>query len=186
MGWLFSILLSCIAFVIYFLTVGHWLTIRSTPKKADAIHVLGGDSCDFHRTKHAISLYRSGVADTIIFTGADTSLQSVLAISESLGLPKTKRFSVDSCQSTLDEALGMRKLHKAWRSIIIITDIYHTRRAVHTFQKILPQITVFSSPAYNSNYNERFWWKTEAGFVDVFVETAKIIYYFIKYGINPI
>jgi uncharacterized SAM-binding protein YcdF (DUF218 family) len=185
-GWLFSILLSCTAFVIYFLTIGHWLIVRQTPPRADAIHVLGGDSCDYHRTKHAISLHRSGIADTIIFTGSGDELTRVTKASEALGFPVAKRIVIDRCLSTMDEALEVKKLNKSWKSIILVTDIYHTRRAVHTFQKILPGVLIYSNPAYNSTYDEKSWWKTEAGFMAVFEETLKLKYYFVKYGVNPL
>ncbi len=186
LGWLSSIILFCIVFIIFFLTVGHWLTIRRTPEKADAIHVLGGDSCDFHRTKHAILLYRSGVADTLVFSSFGKSLQDVVEASEALGFPQSKRIALDSCLSTMDEALAVKKLKKPWKSIVLVTDTYHTRRAVRTFQKVLPGVHVYSSPAYNTTYDEKYWWKTESGFMAVFEETFKLKYYFIKYGINPI
>ncbi len=182
---MFSIFFSGLAFGFYFFAVGHWLTIRQTPEKADAIHVLGGDSCDFHRTKHAISLYKAGVADTIVFSSFGKALQDVLEASEALGFPHCKRIVIDSCLSTMDEALAVKKLNKPWKSVILITDIYHTRRAVHTFQKILPDVHVYSSPAFNTTYNEKYWWKTESGLMAVLEETFKIKYYFIKYGVNP-
>ena len=177
--------LYSLVFVLFFISAGDWLIIRDAPEKADVIHVLGGDSVDFHRTEHGVDLYKSGVADTLVFSSNGMDLQDVLKASVRFSLPPDHRIALDSCQSTIDEAMAVKNLNRSWKSIILVTDQYHTRRAVHTFQKVLPHTKIYSSPAFNSTYSTEHWWKTENGFVAVYMESLKIPYYWVKYGVRP-
>ncbi len=182
---LYFILLEIFILFIYGLAAGSWLTVRDRVNKADAVWVLGGDSVDFHRTEHGVSLFKQGVADTLFFTGFGMSLQDALKAAEQFGLPRQKAVAIDSCRSTVDEAKAVQSFVEKHDidSIVFVTDIYHTRRAKNTFEKFLPGVHIFSSPARNSNYHEKYWWKTEEGFVTVFVESLKNIYYLFAYGI---
>jgi len=177
----------CLVFF-YFLIAGHWLTVRDKVTKADAVWVLGGDSCDFHRTAHGVDLVKLGIADTVIFTGSGLNLQDVLQAASSFGLHLSQSVSFDSCLSTIDEAKAVRAFvekHKI-SSIVFVTDIYHSRRAKKTFRKFLRGVKIYSSPAYNSNYHDKYWWKTETGFVAVYIESFKLVYYLFRYGVFPV
>jgi uncharacterized SAM-binding protein YcdF (DUF218 family) len=185
LGFLTFFILWSLCFGLFFWFAGDWLIIRDTPVRADVIHVLGGDSVDFHRARHGVDLYKAGVADTLVFSSVGMDLQNVLKASERFGLPLAHRLALDSCQSTWDEAMAVKNLNRPWKSIILITDQYHTRRAVHTFQNVLPHIKIYSSPAFNSTYSTERWWKTESGLVAVFTESLKIPYYWVKYGVKP-
>jgi len=172
--------------ILIFIVIRKWLVIRQIPEKADAIHVLGGDGPNFRRTNKAISLFYQGLADTIVFTGFGEDLQAYIKKAEDLGLPESKRIVIEGCLHTIDEALAIKKLNKSWKKIIIITDILQTRRALRTFQKILPNIKIYSCPALNLRYNKKIWWKTGLGIKSVFSELVKLAYYYIKYRINPL
>jgi uncharacterized SAM-binding protein YcdF (DUF218 family) len=162
------------------------LIIRDNPEKADAIHVLGGARFNYPRVKQAISLYRSGVADTLIFSSSGSFLSDATQLAQNLGFPRTKMIILDSCTSTMSEALMLKKLNKKWKSVVLVTDPYHTRRSVRTFQKIMPGVVIYSRPGPNSAYHNEHWWKTEAGCMAVFEEMIKIVFYFIQYGVNPL
>jgi|GEM_PF-6388843 len=129
--WLWLILIQIVLLTVYCLTAGSWLTIRNNPEKTDAVWVLGGDSCDFHRTRHGVGLYKQGVSDRVLFTGFGEDLRMVLEKAESFGLPRERAAAFDSCLSTLDDAKALRHyvMDQNIRSIVFVTDIYHTRRA---------------------------------------------------------
>lgn len=182
---LYFILLELFILFIYGLAAGKWLTVRDKVKEADAIWVLGGDSVDFHRTKHGVELFKQGVADTVLFSGMGKNLQQVLQHAREWGVPVSQYAVFDNCRSTFDEAKAVKnfvEMHNI-NAIVFVTDIYHTRRAKNTFEKYLSGVRIYSSPAKNCNYNEKYWWKTEEGFVAVFVETLKNIYYSFAYGV---
>lgn len=184
--WLSFSIVQLILFFLIGLLIGHWLIINNKPNQVDAIHVLGGDSCDFHRTKHGISLYEQGIADTIIFSSAGEFLSDVLQASEQFGFPITKRIAIDNCLSTIDEARAVKALNKNYQSIVLVTDIYHTRRAMNTFKKVLKGVKIYSSPAKNCHYHDHKWWETEQSAIAVIDEVVKIIFYLFKYGICPL
>ncbi|MFO7888773.1 MAG: YdcF family protein [bacterium] len=184
---LYFILLEIFILFIYGLAAGSWLTVRDIVNKADAVWVLGGDSVDFHRTRHGKELFEQGVADTVLFTGAGKDLQLILHQAREWGVPASQYVAFDSCRSTVDEAKAVKSFVEKYaiNSIVFVTDIYHTRRAKNTFEKYLPDVIIYSSPARNSNYNEKYWWKTEEGFVAVFMETLKVVYYLFAHRVCP-
>lgn len=183
--WSWLLLIELVLLLLFGLIAGPWLTVRDTVDKADLIWVLGGDSVDFHRTKHGLELRNRGVADTVLFTGFGLDLDNTVDQAIQWGIPRGKAVPIDSCLSTVDEAKKGKEYVQSHRitSLVFVTDIYHTRRAKNTFEKFLPGVTIYSSPAHNTNYNERWWWKTEEGFVAVFAEVLKNVYYVCAYGV---
>ena len=69
--------------------------------------------------------------------------------------------------------------------MILVTDRYHTRRALYTFRKIMPDKQIYVSPAYNASYDEAHWWKTENGFTAVFEETLASMKQMLKEAEDP-
>ena len=173
---------------LYLLLAGRFLIKDDGLHRVDAIVILGGDSVDFHRTKHGVSLYNQGVATKVVLSGLGNKLEDVCKVSLKYGLKETDRTVIDHCHSTYDEARSLVELTESnqWESIVLVTDIYHSRRAVKTFGYFLKNTTIHSSPAENTNYHGIRWWKSEDGFFAVFAETLKLIYYLFRYGINPL
>ena len=73
-----------------------------------------------------------------------------------------------------------------WRGIIVVTDLFHTRRAACTFRTLLPDTTIYLSAAPDPNVDASRWWQTEEGLVAVFNEVIKLVFYWARYGITPI
>lgn len=184
--WSWLLLIELALILVFGLVAGSWLTVRDNVDSADVIWVLGGDSCDFHRTEHGLELRNRGVADTVLFTGFGIDLDNTVHQAETWGLPRGKAVPFDSCLSTYDEAMVVRRYIQGHRitSLVFVTDIYHTRRAKNTFEIFLPGVSIYSSPAHNTNYNEQYWWKTEEGLVAVFSEVLKNVYYLATYGVT--
>ena len=189
---LLSVLLALSVFTI---TVGHFLTTVDAFSQVDAIVVLGGDDSDFFRVRQGVDLFNEGYAPVVVFSGgtlkdagiACSSAQLSLEAARLLGLPADAAIIADGAQSTYDEALNIRRLarQQGWRSLIVITDLFHTRRAGRTFRTLLPDMTKYLSAAPDPDYDADRWWRTEEGLVAVFSEVLKLGFYWVRYGIAP-
>jgi len=178
------------------ITAGHFLTAVDTFSQADAIVVLGGDGGNFFRVQQAVNLFQEGHAPVVVFSGgtlkdaglACSSAQLSLEAAQKLGLPIDTTIIADDAASTYDEAVNLRRLAQQhhWRSLIVVTDLFHTRRAARTFRTLLPDTTIYLSAAPNPKYDAGRWWQTEEGLVAVFNEVLKLVFYWAKYGITPI
>ena len=191
-------LLVCglLALGVFTITVGHFLTAVDTFSQADAIVVLGGDSNNFSRVQHAVGLFNEGRAPVVIFSGgtlkdaglACSSAHLSLEAAQKLGLPTDAVIIADGAQSTYDEAMNLGRLAQQhhWHSLIVVTDLFHTRRAARTFCTLLPDVTIYLSAAPDPNYDAGRWWQTEESLVAVFSEVIKLVFYWVKYDISPL
>lgn len=151
---MFSLLSAAIAIPLF---AAPWLIVDDAADAADAIIVLGGEAYPPNRTIHALELYRQRRAPVVVFTGGappgrppeTSSAQTALRAALARGLPPDAALLADGAQSTYDEAALVRDLVAArgWRSLIIVTDRYHTRRAIHTFRALIPEAHVTASAA---------------------------------------
>ena len=88
-------------------------------------------------------------------------------------------------KSTYEESVALRDWSKtnAIKSVIIATDIFHTRRARWLFRKELKntgiRVTVDAVPA--RDYTASNWWRDERGVVAFQNEVLKSAYYWAKY-----
>ena len=178
------------------ITVGHFLAAVDTFSQADAIVVLGGEDGNFFRVRQAVDLFNEGCAPVVVFSGgislkdaglACSSAQLSLEAAQQLGLPDGAAIIADGAQSTYDEAVNLGRLaqQRRWHSLIVVTDLFHTRRAARTFRTLLPDTTIYLSAAPDPNYNAHRWWQTEQGLVALFSEVIKLAFYWAKYGITP-
>lgn len=88
--------------------------------------------------------------------------------------------------TTRDEAAalaGFLQLHPN-ATVIVVTNDFHTRRSRWIFSRILgeraAQTEFFSAPS--DDFDEAFWWRSEAGFVTVGTEYLKLAAYIVCYG----
>ena len=182
---------------IFTVTVGHFLTAVDAISQADAIVVLGGDGGDFFRVQQAVDLFNEGHAPVVVFSGgislkdaglACSSAQLSLEAAQELGLPNGAAIIASEAQSTYDEALNLSRLaqQRRWHSLIVVTDLFHTRRTARTFRTLLPDTTIYLSAAPDPRYDASRWWQTEEGLVTVFNEVIKLAFYWARYGIAPV
>jgi len=135
---------------------------------ADAIVVLGDDNFYADRATHAAELYRQGVASLVVASGR--RLRPDAGISELMehdlverGVPKEKilRFTHDA-DSTTEEARAVAKLaaDHHWKSLVIVTSNYHTRRTRYIFEKVFPSGTTISvASARDGDFDPERWWE---------------------------
>lgn len=163
--------------------------------KADAIVIPGGGL--ENRPFAAAKLFHDGVAPQVLYMDVrlcpaeETGV--ILAQSEltrrillSNGVPETAMAVVGhQVATTYDESLAVR----AWlatnsaKSILIATDLSHTRRARWIFRRELKGtgVQVYVHAIKPKEYGITDWWQHEKGLIDFQNELIKSIYYWAKY-----
>ncbi len=184
---------NCLALALFTLRIDRFLNVDAPPAPADAIVVLASNP---KRIRHAVALYAQGYAPVVAFTDAtykDAGLACSSALldvpaAQALGLPaESVVITGDEVASTYDEAVAVRALvaEHGWQRLIVVTDPFHTRRAVATFRALIPTVTVTASATPDGDYDPRHWWRSEEGVMAAITEVGKLAYYWIAYGIAP-
>ena len=75
----------------------------------------------------------------------------------------------------IDKGVIRIKERYNWKRIIIVTDNFHTRRALHAFEKVFhgSGMVVQASGAENDVFSSENWWKSDRGILSYFSETIK-------------
>lgn len=184
---------GALALAAFILHIDRFLTVDDPLFQANAIVVLASNP---NRIQHAVDLYAQGYAPVVVFTDAtykDAGLACSSALldvpaAQALGLPADAVvIAEDEVASTYDEAVATRALvdKHGWESLIVVTDPFHTRRAVATFRALIPEVTITASATPNGEYDPRHWWRSEEGVMAVVTEIIKIVFYWGAYGITP-
>jgi uncharacterized SAM-binding protein YcdF (DUF218 family) len=169
-------------------------TVNNGTRGADALVVLSGGILT--RLPRAIELYGQGYAPRIILTDqrhhypglkhvcgdewqiAQSIIESMHAAVTPVHLPSLKPGGVTS---TFDEAHDLRQycIHNNFKHLIIVTDTFHTRRALYAFQKVLDGtgIRVEAMGAENNMFNESNWWQSDLGIGAYLLEPVKYAVY---------
>jgi uncharacterized SAM-binding protein YcdF (DUF218 family) len=171
-----------------------WI-VNDPVTNADAIFVLGGGL--EYRPFAAARLFTNHSAPAILVSQSELppTAQMGLTVPEfvtarlvmlSNGVPATAiRLIGTNVTSTREEALALREwvTQTHARSIIIPTDIFHTRRARWVFEKALHDtgaevhVVAVDVPKYTA----ADWWRHEEGLIAFETEVVKWAYYHVKY-----
>ena len=162
---LFLVLLCAVVYVarhpIMRFTAESWI-VNEPAAHADAILVLGDDNFYGDRATEAAQLFRQGVAPVVVASGR--RLRPSAGISELMehdlierGVPKEKvvRFAHDA-ENTREEAVALRRLarEKGWKSAVVVTSNYHTRRVRYIFEKVFaPGVAVSVACARDGSFD---------------------------------
>ena len=179
---------------------GRALIVKAEIGSADALVVLSGSSSYLERTQKAAELFRQGRAPVVLLTNDHTRggwsqpLQTnpyfVDRATEELikqGVPAERiRIVPGVAESTRSEALIVKDYAAAhgFRSVLIITSAFHSRRALRTFRTSFAgtRIIVGLDPSSGSRTSAALWWLSPSGWRDVAGEYIKLVYYWSKYG----
>lgn len=174
--------------------IGGWLDVGQPPRHADAAWILNGDIDS--RPFEAAMLYRDKLVDRIIVTSVperQSSHQSfrshhelTIDILQKCGVQSRDIDLIDArVESTYDEAVAV----SGWlasdeaRTVIVVTNDYHTRRTRWIFRKT---IDVFDRVAFVSAQPEGFgaanWWRHQDGFTLYLAELIKFPIYMVLYS----
>jgi|SRR5271166_1419803 len=178
------VLLVC---ALLFLQPGGYLIINN-PEKSDAIIVLGGDQID-GRYWRALELLRAGYGHHVLVDTRPGEVfghpYSALAADFITRTAGANASQVSICiiggDSTKEEApqVGecLERLQPAPRSAILVTDDYHTRRALSIFRQRLPQYHWTAGAASNSFLFGQPWWKKREWAKTYLLEIQKLIWW---------
>ncbi len=176
------------------------LIVEKTLEKADVILILAGSGAYVERTDKAAEIYRQGVAPTIILTddGERTGWSRVEKrnipyvemaqrnlIARGVPAEKIQIFKPNG-SGTIYEAriIKEKSVENGWKSILIVTSAYHTRRAFDAFDELLAADNVEIGIVGVSNAAEItpfYWWLTANGWTWVAGEYVKSFYYWVYY-----
>ncbi|HRY47644.1 MAG TPA: YdcF family protein [Candidatus Paceibacterota bacterium] len=163
--------------------------------KADAIVVLGGRP-DL-RAIEAARLYHQGIAPKILYMDVKLTPSAELGITLSEreitrrlllsnNVPETAIEAIGtSVSSTFEEALTIQTFVATndMKTLIIPTDVFHTRRVHWFFRKLFTsnRIEVSMRAIKPPEYSLDDWWQHEEGLIAFQNELVKITFYWLKY-----
>lgn len=185
-----------------------FLLVKDNLQKADCLVPLQGDP--YFRFKKAVELYNQGYAKNIVVSVTPEREEElrqyynfnyrILGLAE----PSAEEFTLKAFKyfgkntrdihftslpitSTYDEAIATKKLmqEKDFKSLILVTSTYHTRRALLIFKLVFKGtgIRIYHSTAENELYNPSRWWAKERDVNTVIREYVAIVqnifYHFI-------
>ena len=180
---------------------GRYLQHEDPLRHADAIFVLAGTRLE--RPLEAADLYRDGYAPLIVLSPgriehAERVLQQrgvtfpreeevVRGILVGLGLPEEAvELAPGDVDNTAQEATLLERLAAArqWRTVIVVTSKFHTRRTGFALRRALagtPVQVVVRASRYDSADPAR-WWRSRADFRFATLEWQKLIAYRLGLG----
>lgn len=183
--------------------LAEFLIVEKPLEKADAILVLGGSSVYIERTQKAAILYKKGVAPKIFLT--DDGGKAGWSQSEQRNPPfvdlarkslieqeipaEAIEILMPQVSGTIDEAEVLQKkaVEENLKSVVIVTSVYHTRRALWVFEKVFiknkteTKIGIETATPGQQTPAPSFWWISPRGWSMVAGEYVKTLYYWLYY-----
>jgi uncharacterized SAM-binding protein YcdF (DUF218 family) len=176
------------------LATGDLLVVQDELHPADVIHVIGGPD---DRTDYAIQLYKQGYARQLFFTGGWCTFHNYYhgqhgrerALEQGIPL---EAVAIDDLRvtSTYSEAVKLKEFLAGsatpMRSVIIVSDAHHMRRARWTYRQVLGNrigVQMAPVPFELSPYQRRWWTDGESRHL-VWNEYRKILYYYARYQLT--
>jgi hypothetical protein len=154
--------------------------VHNATPGANALVVLGGRIET--RFPCALELYRQGYADKVLLTDLrpytcgipdfDCSERRIALAQRDYFEPGAPVSVVPSRNSigtvsTFDEAWDLLRYsqHNGYSRLIIVTDDFHTRRALYAFDKVFQDsgISIEAMGAPNAVFDAQNWWRSDAG-----------------------
>ena len=189
-----AVLLSQYKF--FLINYAHFFSVDNPTTGADAIVILRGPGLT--RVPKALDLYAEGYSKRILLTDLKslnsnishlfrTNIQRAKEISKIVNTPANFE-SVPSlkggAKSTFDEAYDLLAFctKEKIKHLIIVTDRFHTRRALYTFKKVFNDsgIKLEASGAANDIFNEKNWWRSDIGIATYILEPIKFFVYMLS------
>lgn len=182
---LVAIAVTIMATASYWLTaIGNWLSMPTTVTSAAVIAVHGGGQI---RTRYSAELYRKGIAPVVWHTGLAQSERSITAILRADGVPSAAYAYYPSTSTWTDaEAIAREARAQNVTSILVITDWWHSRRALCADRRQFQgtNISIYFAPSPSPAGPDN-WWRNPATRRPVLMELAKLAYYAARYGQLP-
>ena len=180
-----------VAHPIWLEALGRFLIVSDPLTQADAILVLSGDIYSNLRLLHAAELWRAGYAPQVVLSAPMADWQTKedhlpwrFARKKRL-LPEQALVIVPhQASSTLEEAEVLIPFvrEKGYRSIILVTSNFHTRRSQMVFRRRWGRggIRVIVSAAPSWAFDPNRWWTRRTDSRTFLLEWTKIFWYFVE------
>jgi hypothetical protein len=172
---------------VLFLQPGGYLVV-SHPETSDAIVMLAGDVVDA-RYWRGLDLLRAGYGQHFLVDvntgrvyGHDLTDLAADLIAHTAGENASQvSICVIDADSTKEEAprvaACLQRLQPVPHSVLLVTDDYHTRRALSIFRALEPQYHWTAAAASNDTVYGLPWWKNREWAKTYFTEVQKLLYW---------
>lgn len=198
---LVAFLLSAAAWIFFAPFFAERLIVEKGLARADAILVLAGSSVYIERTNKAADVFKQGIAPKIVLTddGEKTgwsrlekrNIPYVEMAQRNLiaqGVPaKCIEIIKPLGSGTIYEAQILKEIlpQENWKSVLLVTSAYHTRRTLWTFERVFADqnatFGIVSPPAGGQTPSPAYWWLDPNGWSFVAGEYVKTAYYWMYY-----
>lgn len=147
---------------------------------ADAIIALGGDPLCL-RERHAAELYHRGLGRKIVIAGlpfawGGNTGDAKRRYLNCRGVPDADIVVLPVATNTRQEASTLQTMMRQnqWRSMIVVTSPYHSRRALFTMERRAGEMRFYSAPvpAEAPEWRPAQWWMRRR---DVFITVREFI-----------
>jgi len=182
--------------------LGTFVILDKKPVRSDVIVVLYTGVEYYPRLIEAAELFHQGFAGAIIINGnrKTDALRSLekkgfqsccswdedsIRILSLLGVPENKVISIsaEDVYETVGEAqtVGSKMLQMRYKSMILVTSKYHTRRANYIWSEMFAgRLTVSAAGARTDPFDPARWWKDGRQIRWLMAEYGAWIYYYWK------
>lgn len=142
------------------------LRMTAPPVAADAIVVFAGGVGESgkagggaqERVKHAVDLYQDGLATNVIFSSGyvftfrEADVMKAIAVAN--GVPAAAIVLEEEATNTFENVELTRRIldRHGWRRVLLVSSPYHMRRAMLTWERVAPHITVIPAPPPESQF----------------------------------
>ena len=150
------------------------------------------------RLPKALELYEKGYGKRVLLTSErrlNSRLAHLFSANEQVAQKIAQALNVQvelevvpslkgGATSTFDEAYDLLAFcsKEKLKHLIIVTDAFHTRRALYAFKKVFQgsDIKVEASAAINDIYSEENWWRSDRGISAYLLEPVKFVVYLLS------
>lgn len=157
-----------------------WI-IEDPLERADALIVLSDDNFYADRATRAAELFRQGLAPLVVASGRRLRPSAGIAelmehdlVERAVPREKIVRIAHDA-DNTREEAEVVAQLatDRRWRSVIVVTSNYHTRRARYIFRHTFPAgVDVRVASARDGDFDPERWWEKRKSIKELAREVA--------------
>jgi len=170
------------------------LRMAEPARPADAIVVFAGGVGESgkagggyqERVKQAVELYHQGRAPAIIFSSGYTfafqeaEVMRQLAVAH--GVPPSAIVLETEAKNTFENVAFVARIvrRSQWQTILLVSSPYHMRRAMWTFRRAAPSITVIPTPVASSQFYSHIRGASVEQIRGILHEYLSILYYWSK------
>jgi uncharacterized SAM-binding protein YcdF (DUF218 family) len=149
-------------------------------KKVDAVVVLSGG---LGRVEEGLKLFKANKGEYLVISGVDrdSDINSIFFLHNPVDFVDKERIILEkSSASTFENARNVKEIvdRHGFKSIILITSVYHIKRAGFTFLRVFTNdVEIYYHTVSTENFNEQGWWKDRNSILLILTEFIKFFWY---------